>query len=256
MPSNAVIFWKIFSVSIGVSTGVVVYKPYNDNYRKMKIEKVLAAAALFTSLATTLSSCYENQDPGPLQQQEKEYNVADFDRLEIGDALNVTVSQGAGFSVNVNGDRRNIDDLEVQTIGSSLRMKFNNNGRPDVRQHPTYITIVMPTLSGVLFSGAVSSTISGFVMENKFDVELSGASQLDITGSATHIDANLSGASKLYSFGFETQSADIQASGASKAEVMATQSLKATASGASKIRYRGNPTLNVYVSGASSIGAD
>ncbi|MEI9919841.1 MAG: head GIN domain-containing protein [Bacteroidota bacterium] len=215
----------------------------------------MKTSILFVALLFTIISCV-NEDPGPLQEQTKEYSILDFERLEIGDALDVTVNQGNMFSISVNGDRRDIDDLEVNKVGNALRMKYHNKNHNDNRQYTTYVTITMPALKGVSFSGAVNSKVSGFATEGDFDISLSGASQLKISGSTTNLHAIVSGASELRAFDLETTTATVDASGASKIRVLATQQLNATASGASDVRYRGNPTVNVTTSGASTIGAD
>ena len=241
----------------------------------MKTSKILLLATLFGMIALLLASCVGEEDPGPLQEQTKEYSILDFERLEIGDAMDVTVSQGNMFSVVVNGDRRNIDDLEVKKIGNTLKMNYTRGRRSDNRQYTTYVTITMPTLKGAVFSGAVNSKISGFETEGDFDitlsgasklqadvsaaavkVSLSGASELNISGAAADLWAIVSGASELRGFDLETTTANVDASGASKVRVSAAQQLNATASGASDVRYRGNPTVNGNSSGASSIGAD
>ena len=241
----------------------------------MKTSKILLLATLFGMIALLLASCVGEEDPGPLQEQTKEYSILDFERLEIGDAMDVTVSQGNMFSVVVNGDRRNIDDLEVKKIGNTLKMNYTRGRRSDNRQYTTYVTITMPTLKGVVFPGAVNSKISGFETEGDFDitlsgasklqadvsaaavkVSLSGASELNISGAAADLWAIVSGASELRGFDLETTTANVDASGASKVRVSAAQQLNATASGASDVRYRGNPTVNGNSSGASSIGAD
>lgn len=189
--------------------------------------------ALFGLIAIALTSCL-NEDPGSFQEQKKEYALTGFTELEMSDALQVTVLSGSTYSVKAEGDRRNIDDLEIRLVGNSLRMKFVNDGR-GYRQYKTYVTVVLPELKSI---------------------KLSGATRVDLSGSAKSFEAELSGASELYAFNFESESALITASGASKVEVLATQELKANASGASKIRYRGNPRLIANASGASFIGAD
>ena len=111
----------------------------------MKTGKILRAAALFTSLTVCLSSCMEDADPGPLQETEEEYAINDFDRLEIGDAFDVRVEQGATYTVKVKGDRRNVGDLEVKKISNTLQVRFRKGDRNDYRQYTTYITITMPS---------------------------------------------------------------------------------------------------------------
>lgn len=216
----------------------------------MKTSRILLFAALL------LTSCFENEDPGPLQEQTIEYSVADFERLEIGDAFNVTVTQGSEFSIVVNGDRRNLDDLEVKKIDNMLKVNYTTSGRSVNRQYTTYVSITMPSLKGVSFSGAVNSNISGFATAGDLAIDLSGASKLDISGSATNLQAVVSGASELRAFDLETTTATVDASGASKISVHATQQLNATASGASHISYQGNPAVNSSTSGASSIEVD
>jgi hypothetical protein len=211
---------------------------------------------LFAFIAIALTSCWENADPGPLQAGEKSYAFVDFDRLEMGNALNVTVEQGSTYSINVTGDRRDIEDLVVDNINGKLRMTFKTPGHGYNRQYTTYVKIRMPLLTGVSFSGAVTSNITGFTTAGDLNVDLSGASKLNVSGSTTNLQAVVSGASDLDAFNLETSTATVDASGASKIKVLVTQQLKANASGASDIRYRGTPTVTISVSGASAIGAD
>jgi hypothetical protein len=239
----------------------------------MKTSKFLLNS-LFVLMTIALASCFDNEDPGPMQEHEEEFSILDFNRLEMGDALVVTVEQGNIFSVKAQGDRRNIDDLEVAKVGNTLRIRFANSNRIN-RQYTTYITISMPSLEGVSFSGATKSTVTGFAVEGEFDMNLSGASksqldieaesfkvnvsgasELNVSGITSLLDATVSGASYLRAYDLDAETATVEASGASNIKVLVTKQLTAKASGASDIRYRGAPTVNSSVSGASSIGAD
>jgi hypothetical protein len=232
----------------------------------------------FTSLVTytviiffalVFSSCDYSEDPGPLQEIEKEFYEIDFDRLEIGDALHIDVVQGNYFEISVRGDRRNVNDLEVYREGSTLVVRFDEW---ENRRHETYVTITMPSIVGANFSGASNSRISGFdelpkldlylsgasvsqidVVASEFNLVLSGASVLNLRGSASALDAQLSGASVLKAFNFPVVSADIVATGGSHGSITVADDLHAVASGASSVTYRGNPTVSSDVSGASSV---
>src|SRR5262245_15741582 len=114
------------------------------------LRNLSSLAAAIIILVPLLISC-DNEDPGPLQEVHKEFAVTDFDRLEMGSALNITVEQGNIFSVEVRGDRRNINDLDVYKSGNTLIIEFDENGN---RRHDTYVSITMPRLEGVYFSGA------------------------------------------------------------------------------------------------------
>lgn len=216
-----------------------------------------------------LSSCSETEDPGPLQEVYEEYSVDDFDRLEIGDAIHIDVEQGNYFEVAVRGDRRNVDDLDVFKEGSTLIVRFDENRN---RNHETYVTITVPTLRSVNFSGASDSRVSGFYDLDVFDVYLSGASscQLDIEsddidivlsgasvltlrGEGNTLESELSGASVMRAFDYPVNDASIVVSGASSGRVSVANHLEASASGASVVLYRGDPTVDSNVSDSSVV---
>jgi hypothetical protein len=233
--------------------------------------KTLSAYATIV-LAALLSSCYYVEDPGPVQEISQEYTIVDFDRLEMGDAFNIEVEQGDFFEVTARGDRRNIEDLLVNTEGSSLVIRYRGNGN---RRHQTYIRITMPELVSVNFSGASDSQVLGFNAAGRLDVYLSGASvcqlntdaedlhavvsgasYLNLKGEGGAIHVRLSGASVLKAFNFPISEADVSASGASFGNVTVSDKLDAVASGASTILYRGNPAATSEVSGASNVRPD
>lgn len=218
-----------------------------------------------------LSSC-ETEDPGPLQEIEKDYSIIDFDRLEIGDAFHVDVEQGSTFSIEVEGDRRNIDDLEVYKSGSTLVIKFDDDAN---RQHDTHISITMPVLRAANFSGAMVSTITGFESDDELDLYISGASTVQLVAGYREVDLVLSGASKLMmrglgdelhatvsgasvlsAFDFPVGEATLEFAGASVGRVTVSNELNVVGSGASSIRYRGNPTVIKNTSGDSTVEKD
>ncbi len=218
-----------------------------------------------------LASCNLHEDPGPIQYNEQQFSVSDFDRLDIGDAMYVTVTRGNLFSVAAKGDRRNLDDLEVVRVGNTLVTRFTKNRN---RKHTTYITVTMPSLVSADFYGAVTANISGFEQDNfnlnlsgaslaQVDLEanaskfiLSGASNLTLSGISKTTFSELSGASLFKAYNLEVEDMHVIASGASHAYVRASKTLKAEANGASSILYRGEAAVTSSTSGASSVIKD
>ncbi len=203
----------------------------------------------------------------------KQFNMKNFDKLEMGSAFIITVNQGNTFKVSATGDRDDVDDLEVDVKGNTLEIGYENNGFRFMRRKRVRIDITMPTLRGVQFSGATRSTINGFdsgqpmsidisgaskseisLRASTLDVDVSGASVVNIKGQSERLNADISGASTLNTFDLTAQMVEVETSGASTARVNALKSLRADASGASSVRYRGNPTtLSNDASGASSV---
>jgi len=221
--------------------------------------------------ALLLTSCFVD-DPGPIQEMERSFAVVDFDRLEMGNAFHIQVEQGNFFDVTARGDRRNIEDLIVTKEGGTLIIRYCEFRN---RRHDTFITITMPELRAVNFSGASESRVFGFGGTDHVDVYLSGASvcQLDVAsakvkavisgasylnlrGEGEELQADVSGASALKAFGFPVLRADLILSGASDGNVTVTEHLDVVATGASHVAYRGEPTLVSEVSGSSSIHQD
>src|SRR5690349_24595682 len=86
--------------------------------------KSILSISLIALAGMFFTSC-ETEDPGPIQETERQYSVVDFDRLEMGDAFNITIEKSPFFEISVKGDRRNEDDLSVRKEGSTLVIEFD-----------------------------------------------------------------------------------------------------------------------------------
>lgn len=232
----------------------------------------LCVPAFLLALTLITSSC-EREDPGPIQETDRDYDQTDFDRLEMGNAFRVTVEESTIYSIHVRGDRRNLDDLDVHKSGSTLVIRFEKDGN---RKHETYVDITMPKLRAANFSGASVPIIKGFnEPEDALDLflsgatkaqldatyksvkaVLSGASELIMTGNGDALDTELSGASILKAFNFPVRTATMNVTGASSGQVRVSEELNAVASGSSSVLYRGDPEVNADTSGNSSVNQD
>ena len=212
-------------------------------------------------------------------QNKKGYPLKDFDKLDMSSAFQIEVKQGSTFSVSVDAERsEDLDDLSVIIRNGTLIAKYRdgkggwkcNNNRKKV-----YLTIVMPTLKLVDFSGATKSKISGFndleelilkfsgaanseinVKADKVKLDCSGASSIKMNGNASKMNFDVSGASNVNCYNFPARDVDADISGASSVKVNASKTLSVEASGASSLRYRGQPSVKSDVSGASSVKSE
>jgi len=244
----------------------------NTSAAKIKIMKrtLFYHISCIALLIFGLGACRE--DVGPNQGDEKTYALTGFDRLDIGSAFSVAVQAGPVFAVVAEGDRRNLDDLDVYVSKGTLLARYRTSR---IRKHQTSLLITMPTVRGVEFSGASQSTITGFTNLSELSIELSGAAEAEFTGEAARITTDLSGsstlqlngrgtalsakvggASYLQAFSYPVSEAGINASGASKASVSVSNTLVVDANGASTVRYRGTPTVRQHVSGASTVQSE
>lgn len=170
------------------------------------------------------------------------------------------------------GRSEDLDDMESAVKGGTLHLGYKNNGWNKNRK-TVDISITMPALEGVDFSGASKANVARFSGVKTMDIEVSGASQVTMSLAAPKVTVDLSGASSLTLTGegdvltgdvsgassfkgrdFSAKTVNIDASGASSAAVVASNTVNAEASGASSIRYSGGAKdVHSSTSGASSV---
>ncbi|GAB3175025.1 PspC domain-containing protein [Telluribacter humicola] len=186
----------------------------------------------------------------------KQFEARDFEGVELGGAYAVDIRQGQEFSVRADGEEEDIDNLKVSVRDGVLHVERPSNFNLfNGRSQRVGLVITMPALKTLDLSGANKTRVSGFtggttnlnvevsgasvteidVAVSKVDVEVAGASKVILKGSANELNADLSGACRLNATGMQINSADVEASGASRAELGRVQNLRKSATGASKI---------------------
>lgn len=208
-------------------------------------------------------------------QESRSFQVSGFTKLSMGSAFKVDVKQGSKFSVTTTGRKEDLDDIEAKVSGGELHLGYKSNGW-NTNRKSVNVTIVMPALQEVDFSGASIATVSRFTGVSGMDIEvsgaskvimdlsaskvsmdLSGASSLTLSGETTVLNGEISGASSFKGRDFQSKEVNMEASGASSASVVANNALRAEASGASSIRYSGSvKNIHSNTSGASSVKRD
>ncbi|WP_234735991.1 head GIN domain-containing protein [Tellurirhabdus bombi] len=233
---------------------------------------VFCLAAL-TTMAFTACPANKGTRMSILQEETRTFSLSNFDRLDLGSAFVITVTQGSNYKITASGRQSDLEDLDA-SIGNNktLRIRYKNNSFGNNRHERVTLTITMPNLSGVSFSGASKSTVTGFrnmgdftadisgassstidVDASQVSIDISGASNATLKGKAKTLNGEVSGAASLKAFDLKLESATVEASGASKAQVFATSRLQADASGASSVNYKGSPSVQSHTSGASSV---
>ncbi|MGA0559616.1 head GIN domain-containing protein [Larkinella sp. VNQ87] len=236
----------------------------------MKITSILSV--FFVLTLGLLTSC-DYERIGPYEEDDRTYGLTNFDRVDMGSAFTITVEEGSNFSIEARGNRRDLDDLDIYTSNGTLYAKYRNGHRN--RRYDMHIDITMPTLRGAEFSGASRAEVFGFqglreldirlsgasratfdVDADRTNIDVSGASDLDLKGASGLLIGELSGASKMEAFDYPVDEAELDLSGASTARVRVVKRLEVEASGASSVRYRGNPELRTRLSGSSTVRQD
>lgn len=253
------------------------------------MKRVIALVMAVTIAAGLLTGCTIVKGSGILRTEVMDFG--DFTRVEVGYAFEVEIVQSDQFSVSITADDNLFEYIRVSQQGTTLKVGV----KPAVvfRSATYRAEITMPELRYLEISGATRGTVSGFESVEDLDIEVSGASSLDmdgmvagdttfdvsgastvvgeiiaqdvdfdisgastvrLSGTAEDIRLDLSGASHVEMADLLVTSADIDFSGASSGTVHVDGSLDVELSGASSLTYLGNATLgDVDISGASSL---
>ncbi len=197
----------------------------------------------------------ERLDLGERGEFVKQFSAREFQGVDISGAYSIEIRQGSDFAVSADGQRDDVEDLDVSVNNGTLEVKrregagFFNNQRRRIG-----LIITMPNLRGVQLSGANKTRIAGFrnldrldvgltgatsseidVTTDRLEVSASGASKVTLRGRARTVDISLAGACKLVATEMSIDEADVKAVGASKAELGKVRNLRKTALGVSKI---------------------
>lgn len=211
-------------------------------------------------------------------QTKQPRKTGNFSAVSASGAVNLYLRQGNETSVVVEASEQVQKYLVTEVQNETLRIYRDRNfswkdlmGDNDENKVNVYITC--PSLKAVTVSGASdvkgestftandlrlqasgASDITLSVKAKNLEVSGSGASDIKLSGQADYQKVSISGGSEYQGYGLQSQSAQVEASGASEAYVSVEGDLKSSASGASDIRYKGKARLlSSNASGASSV---
>lgn len=196
---------------------------------------------------------------GLVKAQESElklYEVPTFTGIDAGDLANVIISQGEKQSLKIEKSDEGEASVEVKDeilkITPGSMTNFSN----------VKIYIVCPNLKYLKVSGVSKITSDGVIQSNDLKIKAMGASKIDMAinvenlttdisgaakatfkGAATTHKSNLSGASNLNAKELDVVKMEVNASGASKANVNVKNELTGDLSGVSNVKYENKPLI-------------
>lgn len=212
----------------------------------------------------------------------REFSLQDFERLNIGSAFLVNVTQGDKYLVRISGDKKDIEDIRARVKDGELEVFYNQEFDIfdwHINRERVKVDITMPTLTGVHFHGASESYIQGFnneqhtgntvdvqvsgaaksvmdIAAQKINADLNGAAELELKGRTDVLEAEVSSAARLRAFDLIAGEVEVDVSSSGLAEVHANTKLMAEASSAGKVRYRGEAEVTSEVSSAGSVSKE
>jgi len=201
-------------------------------------------------------------------------NVSGFHAIRVSHAIDVMIVQGDEEGLAVSAKTNEYRDKIISEVKNGVLVisynesSWNGGGNRKLKAYVSVKNLDNITASGACdvvvngklepkelaldFSGA--SDFKGIVGTEFLDVEISGASDVTVTGNATAAKIRASGASEFKGYDLQTEKSEVRASGASDIKITVNKELSAEASGASDVKYRGEGLIrDIKSSGASSV---
>lgn len=224
----------------------------NAKLRIMKTTSQLKhkSILLLATLAIAMPLGVLAQGSGNVSKQERELPA--FTSIEAGSAFTIVLEQGSPSKVVVETDDNYQEKIETTVSGDKLTISSLGMKNPTLMK----VWITAPEIKEMEIYGAARLSSTGVITASKLDLELSGATRVELDlnveeldsdlsgaakvilkGNATRHDADISGAVNLNAFGLKTLTSELDLSGASKASVNALNQLSASLSGASSLSY-------------------
>ncbi len=202
-----------------------------------------------------------------------DYDFSGFDGVEASHVFDVDIERGDGYSVVVTADVTVVEYLDVSVVSGRVRLSLKPGYNYNFSGPTLKAEVRMPSLAELALSGASSALLRGFESSHPLRLDLSGSSRVDgdavvgvarfslsgssevrLNGSCASLDLDISGGSTADLADFYAEDVNVNASGASEADVWTDGTLDVNASGDSRIAYVSGADLgSIHTSGTSSV---
>lgn len=228
------------------------------------------------ALTFTLSSChgwFGDHIDGNGNIIKESRSVSGFNGIDVSGGIDVIVKQDSTESVKVEIDANLQEYIITKVENGILKIhQVNNtslNSSTGIKVYVSGKNIKSFEASGacdiigenkiqntgeISFHATGASKIELDLKAPKVSGDITGASDLRLSGETKDVYIHATGASHARCFELMTENADVDLSGASSADVSASVSVNGEASGASNVTYKGSASsVVVKTSGAGSV---
>lgn len=201
-------------------------------------------------------------------------NTDAFTEISFGISGTAYVTKGTTHSVELKGDKRDLEEIKVEVNGDRLVIRSKNdswfgwNNKNDIKVYITTpeVTSISVSGSGELIGQSkfdtkdlkVSVSGSGHIQfdANAEDVKMriSGSGSIELSGTCDDGDLSISGSGKLDAENLEAKRYDISISGSGRCRINVKEEIESHISGSGSVYYKGNPSkVNNQSSGSGKI---
>ncbi|HEY7005005.1 MAG TPA: head GIN domain-containing protein [Sphingomicrobium sp.] len=218
------------------------------------MRKSIAAVAIVA--ATSACGQARSESAGPTVA--RNYQVGNFQQIEVAGPYDVTVRTGGNPGVSARGSQNLLEKTVVEVKGDKLLIHpqerhgfhwgFSSRGSAQ-------FTVTVPQLNGATIAGSGDIHVD-HVRGDRFNGEVAGSGGLDVaTVEVGSLKLEIAGSGSAKAAGGRAQSAsyDIGGSGDIDAGAVQTQDAKVSIAGSGSVKAHSSGTANVSIMGSGDV---
>ena len=174
-------------------------KEMRNMMRKITIILIVITALLLAGCGKTTQAPMSNEVVvhGSGTIISKEIDVTEFDRLEAGLHFNLTIRHGDKARLTILSDDNFIEYIDVKQVGTTLRLGLDPGYAYNIYDVTLQVEATLPDLVGLTLNQSSHAWLDKAVSTNEFTAELTGSGTLEGELQAANANFRLSGASAM-----------------------------------------------------------
>ena len=200
------------------------------------------------------------------------FDVGDITEIRVAILCNIEHYVAHSDTVTLEIQPNLMQYITIEESNGVLEIRSNRNISWSGSGNTPVLTVGAPNLNRIHLTGAGTFTANDTITVDTFSIDIAGAgtgrANLDVdsvtvnlagagdftlTGSADSADFVLAGAGRIEALDLQTQTANVNLSGAGTVRVSCSDRLTVSAAGVGTVEYRGSPTLDISRGGLVTV---
>jgi Putative auto-transporter adhesin, head GIN domain len=218
------------------------------------------SVALVIAGVAILAACSRGEAEGGGPTVSRNYQVGNFQEVELAGHYDVEIRTGAAPSVSATGPENVINRLRVDVDGNKLEIRPENDRGwfhfgHRFSSEAVHVKVTVPALTGATLAGSGVINIDK-VQGGNFEGTVAGSGQLNVTSiDVQQLKLNIAGSGSAKAGQGKAQSAkyDIAGSGSLDAGAVQSQQLKVSIAGSGGVKAHASGTADVDIMGSGDV---
>ncbi|GGD93228.1 head GIN domain-containing protein [Planktosalinus lacus] len=206
----------------------------------------------------------------------KTFQTNSYEGISVAGNFYVTLIEGSEGIIEVKGESNLLEELEIETDGSKLKIKpRNNKNLKPSGKNKIEITIPIQEVNSIALAGsgniqsnfslksdhisvklAGSGAINMEIKTLELEATVAGSGTINLNGKAQNLKGSIAGSGTVDTQEVKTENAEVTIAGSGDYKLQCTGLLKARVSGSGDIFYKGKPEkIDTKVAGSGKIKA-